>query len=178
MSEVAVEQAPVVEAVNDDQMGDPVDNTATGDKASGEAKSFDEDYVKSLRSEAAKYRTQARENAEKAKAYDEYVQSQKTEQEQMAEALDAASRERDSLRTELMRMKVAQEKQLPASLVDRLRGDSEEEMLADADALLEGLKSSLPKPKPSAEQTGAGVVGDADAPTDPLALAAAVRGRR
>ena len=177
MSESAVEQAPVEEAVNDDQVSGSVDNNPA-DVVSGEAKSFDEDYVKSLRSEAAKYRTQARENADKAKAYDEYVQSQKTEQERMAEALDAASRERDALRSEMLRMKVAQERQLPASLVDRLRGDTEEEMMADADVLLEGLKGSLSKPKPSADQTGAGVVGDAEASLDPLALATAVRGRR
>ncbi len=177
MSETAVEQAPVRGAVNDDQVSGSVDNNPA-DVVSGEAKSFDEDYVKSLRSEAAKYRTQAREYAEKAKAYDEHVQSQKSEQERMAEALDAASRERDALRSEMLRMKVAQEKQLPASLVDRLRGDTEEEMMADADSLLEGLKGALPRPKPSAEQTGAGVTGDADAPSDPATLASRVVGRR
>jgi hypothetical protein len=67
---------------------------------------------------------------------------------------------------------------LPASLVDRLRGDTEEEMMADADSLLEGLKGALPRPKPSAEQTGAGVTGDADAPSDPATLASRVVGRR
>jgi len=51
-------------------------------------------------------------------------------------------------------------------------------MMADADSLLEGLKGTLPRPKPSAEQTGAGVTGDADAQTDPATLASRVVGRR
>jgi len=89
------------------------------------AKSFDESYVKELRQEAAKYRTQNKELADKAKAYDEYVQSQKSEQEKQAEALAAAVKERDALNSELLRMKVASAKNLPASLVDRLRGETE-----------------------------------------------------
>jgi len=147
-------------------------------ESAGEEKTFDADYVRSLRQEAAKYRTQAKDLAEKAAKYDEYVESQKSEQERVAESLDATTRERDELKHELLRMKVAQAKQLPASLVDRLRGDTEEDMLADADALLAGLKDSLGAKRPSVDQTGAGLVGEAKAPSDPLELAAAVRGRR
>ena len=125
------------------------------------AKSFDESYVKELRQEAAKYRTQNKELADKAKAYDEYVQSQKSEQEKQAEALAAAVKERDALNSELLRMKVASAKNLPASLVDRLRGETEEDMLADAESLLEGLKGNFVEKKAaSPEQTGAGVVGE------------------
>lgn len=128
------------------------------------AKTFDETYVKELRQEAAKYRTQNKELAEKAKAYDEYVQSQKSEQEKQAEALAAATKERDALRAEMLRMKIASEKNLPASLVDRLRGETEDEMKADADSLLEGLKSSFVEKKTtSPKDTGAGVVGESKA---------------
>lgn len=126
-----------------------------------ESKTFDEGYVKELRQEAAKYRTQNKELAEKAKAYDEYVESQKSEQEKQAEALATAMKERDTLRAELLRLKVASAKNLPASLVDRLRGETEEEMLADAESLLEGLKGNFVEKKvTSPQETGAGVVGE------------------
>lgn len=148
------------------------------EETAGNDEKFDAEYVRRLRSEAAKYRTAAKEAAEKASKYDEYVASQKSEQEKLAESLDATTRERDSLKHELLRLKVAQAKQLPSSLVDRLRGDTEEEMLEDADALLSGLKESFAAKKPSVDQTGAGLVGEAKAPSDPLELAAAVRGRR
>jgi NADH dehydrogenase/NADH:ubiquinone oxidoreductase subunit G len=165
MSETAVEQG------TNDQVSGSVEDT-TAPEGGATPKTFDEDYVKSIRNEAAKYRTQARENAEKAKQYDEYLLSQKSEQEKMAEALDAASRERDELKSQMLRLKIARDKQLPDSLVDRLRGETEEDMAADADALLEGLKGlSVSKPKPSVDDTGAGVTGDASAPSDPATLA-------
>jgi hypothetical protein len=149
--------APAAEAVDT-----TVKETApTPDESSSEGK-FDADYVKSLRQEAAKYRTQAKEMAEKAKAYDEYVESQKSESQKMADALKAASEERDALKTEMLRLKVASAKNLPGPLADRLRGGTLEEMEADADALLAGLQSQfVAKQKPTPDQTGAGVVGEA-----------------
>jgi hypothetical protein len=175
MSEVNVENA--TEAVASDETVSE-DVTVDADTAD-EGQSFDAEYVRQLRKESAKYRTQNKELADKAAKYDEYVQSQKSEQERMAEALASAQQERDTLKGEMLRFKVAQSKNLPPSLVDRLRGDTEEEMAADADALLEGLKGQFaPKAKPSPDATGAGVVGDADAPSNPLELAAAVRGSR
>lgn len=165
MSETATEQAAT------ETVSGSVDEVSTDNSA---PKTFDEDYVKSLRQEAAKYRTQFKEASEKAKAYDEYLESQKSEQQKMADALEAASRERDDLKSQMMRLKVAREKQLPDSLVDRLRGETEEDMLADADALMSGLQALTVKPKPSVEQVGTGVVGEADAPMDPATLAAAV----
>lgn len=139
-----------------------VEETVDSNAPAEDAKTFDEAYVKELRQEAAKYRTQNKELQEKAKAYDEYVDSQKSEQEKQAEALSTAEKERDALRSELLRMKIASAKNLPASLVDRLRGETEEEMMADADNLLEGLKSSfVEKKSASPQETGAGVVGEA-----------------
>jgi len=115
-----------------------------------------------LRQEAAKYRTQAKDLAEKAKAYDEYVESQKSESQKLADALKATSHERDEIRNELLRLQVASKKNLPGPLADRLRGGTLEEMEADADALLAGLSGQfVAKQKPTPEQTGAGVVGEA-----------------
>ena len=139
-----------------------VEETVDSNAPAEGAKTFDEGYVKELRQEAAKYRTQNKELMEKAQKYDEFVESQKSEQEKQAEALAQAVKERDAMRAEMLRMKIASAKNLPASLVDRLRGETEEEMMADADNLLEGLKSSFVKKQaPSAQETGAGVVGEA-----------------
>jgi hypothetical protein len=138
-----------------------VEETATPDTSATDVK-FDADYVKSLRQEAAKYRTQAKDLAEKAKAYDEYVESQKSESQKLADALKATSQERDDIRNELLRLQVASKKNLPGPLADRLRGGTLEEMEADADALLAGLSGQfVAKQKPTPEQTGAGVVGEA-----------------
>jgi hypothetical protein len=57
------------------------------------------------------------------------------------EAAETASK---PLQLENTRLRVAIEKQLPADLIDRLRGDTPEELAADADKLLE-----LVKPKGS-----------------------------
>lgn len=162
MSETVVTEAVVAESDTADK------ETATPTEApvTDEGKVFDADYVKSLRQEAAKYRTQAKEMAEKAKAYDEYVESQKSEAQKVSDALEAATRERDNLKAELLRHQVAANKNLPRPLVERLRGETLEEMEADADALLAGLKDQfIAKSKPTPDQTGAGVVGETPEPT-------------
>ncbi len=128
-----------------------------------ETKTFDAEYVKSLRKEAARYRTENKELSEKAKAFDEWNESQKSEQQKKDEALAAAQSELAQMRSELLRSKVASKKQLPPSLVARLKGETEEELEADADALLADLKDQYaPKQKSSPEQTGAGVVGESE----------------
>ena len=138
-----------------------VEETVDSNAPAEGAKTFDEAYVKELRQEAAKYRTQNKDLMEKAQKYDEFVESQKSEQEKQAEALQSALKERDALRSEMLRMQVASAKNLPASLVDRLRGETEEEMMADADNLLEGLKGNfVAKKAASPQETGAGVVGE------------------
>jgi len=137
-----------------------------GAPSNEEPKMFDADYVKSLRQEAAKYRTQAKELGEKAVKYDEYVESQKSEQQKMQDALAALEKERDDLRSNLMRQEVAARKQLPPSIVSRLQGNTTEELEADADSLLTELKGQfVERSKPSPEETGAGVVGGADSQT-------------
>lgn len=72
----------------------------------------------------------------KAAKHDEAVQAQKTEQERLSEQLTAAQTEAKNARGEAMRLKVATAKSLPTELAARLRGDTEEELAADADTLL------------------------------------------
>lgn len=154
-------QAPVAEHDVPEQESETVEA-----QSSEEPKTFDAEYVGKLRSEAAKYRTQAKDLAEKAKAYDEYVESQKSEQEKIADELQRAQTEKAQAQQELLRMKVAASKNLPASLVERLRGDTVEELEQDADSLLTELKSQyVEKAAPTPNQTGAGVVGDSQEAT-------------
>ena len=57
------------------------------------AKTFDADYVKKLRDEAAKYRTEAKTNSEAAKRLAAIEDSQKTEAEKTAERIAKADAE-------------------------------------------------------------------------------------
>lgn len=151
-------ETPVVEA----NSTSPSESEAV-ELTNEEPKVFDADYVSKLRGEAAKYRTQAKELAEKAKKFDEHEKSQKSEQEKLTDDLHAATESRAQLESELLRMKVASSKNLPASLVGRLQGNSVEELEADADALMSDLKSQfVERQKSTPEQTGAGVVGGAE----------------
>jgi len=59
-------------------------------------------------------------------------------------------------RAEKQRLKVAGEKKLPSELADRLRGDTAEELEADADRLLAFLKPSTGPGVPPTGGTGAG----------------------
>ena len=83
---------PVVEATSTSQ-----NESEAVVEATEEPKVFDADYVSKLRGEAAKYRTQAKELAEKAKKFDEHTDSQKSEQEKLTDDLRAATESRAQL---------------------------------------------------------------------------------
>ncbi len=59
----------------------------------GDPKSFDADYVKKIRDEAAKYRTEARSNADAAKRLAEIEDAQKSEAEKTADRIAKADAE-------------------------------------------------------------------------------------
>lgn len=81
-----------------------------------------------------------------------------------AEATERANR----FERERMQAKVALEKGVPAGLADRLRGDTETEMAADADTLLADVKrTTTGTPKPDRSQGSAGS-NDAALNGDPL----------
>lgn len=111
--------------------------------------------------------------AQKAKELEE---SQKSEQQKITERAEAAERERDALRLEALRLRIAADKGLSPKQAARLRGSTEEEMSADADELLSEFQASGPRrPQGDADQ---GPRGSAPAPTDPTKLADAVVARR
>jgi len=79
-----------------------------------------------------------------AQELQELKAAQQSETEKLTGKATKLEQESQSAKAENMRLRVAMEKQLPADLIDRLRGSSKEELEADADKLLE-----LVKPTPS-----------------------------
>ena len=103
---------------------------------------FSKDYVQKLREEAAKHRIDG--NEAKAKV-EELTLAGKTEIEKAAQrALDAEGRAATALK-KLLRIEVAQSKNVPSELVDRLVGDTREELEKDADTLLKSVVPAGPK---------------------------------
>jgi len=102
----------------------------------GEAKTFDETYVKKLRDEAAKYRTEAKANAEAAARLKEFEDRDKTEAEKAAGRLTAAEQRAAEAESRALRLDVAFEKGLTPAQAKRLVGTSREDLEADADEIL------------------------------------------
>ncbi len=67
-------------------------------------KSYDEEYVKGLRSEAAGYRTQLRELQDKVKAFED---KDKSELQKAADALKASATEKEQLQAKLRENEIA-----------------------------------------------------------------------
>jgi len=110
-----------------------------------ETETFDADYVKKLRDEAAKYRIQAKENADAAAKLVEIEESQKTEAQKLADKLAALEKENAAFKqreqiAEWSR-EITKDSHIPA---DVLRGNSEEELKAHFEQLL----SLVPEPTP------------------------------
>lgn len=103
-----------------------------------DGKTFDESYVKQLRSEAAKYRTEAQEAKARAQ---EYEDRDKSELEKLTGKLSKAEQAKADAEARLLRFEIAAEKQIPADALDLLTGTTREELEAKAEKLLELVKS-------------------------------------
>ena len=116
--------------------------------------------AKQLEADAKKWQDFSRKNEAAAKAaakeLEKSRQAQMTDVERAQAAASEAEKRAAAAETAMLRYRVAATKQLPADLVDRLRGDTEEEMLADADTLLKLVKPAAPKPDPTQGARGAG----------------------
>ncbi len=106
-----------------------------------EPQQFDADYVKQLRSEAAKYRTEAQEAKSKVQEFEdanasevEKAQNKATKEAERASAAEA----------KLLRYEVANEKNVPAKLVPLLTASDRESLESQADLILENAKPETP----------------------------------
>lgn len=97
----------------------------------------------------------------------------KSETDKLRDEAAAAKKEAEQIRKDNLRLKVGIAKSLPKSLIPRLQGDTEDEMSADADALLAELKPGAPSG--DAEGGKRGDTPDPKADMDSL-LRAAARG--
>lgn len=124
------------------------------------------------KAEARKWEERAKENKKalddakpKLDEWDRLRAASQTELEKAQELAAQTAKERDDAattlaqeRSERLRLKVALDKSLPATLAARLQGTTEEEMAADADALLALLPkgSTIPKPNPAQGSSAGG----------------------
>lgn len=97
-----------------------------------------EDALKELekaRREAASRRVKNKEVEEKARQWEEHVQSQKTDLEKLTEQVSVLRTDNEKLRFEQLREKVARDSKLDPEDFEFLIGNTEEELKAKAEKL-------------------------------------------
>jgi hypothetical protein len=129
--EGAGDPTPIPEPKPEDQLGDAGQKAIKAERA---------------RASAAEKRVAELEADAQKRADAELTETERLKKENAALAERATKAERDALR-----VSVAAAKSLPATLANRLQGDTQEELEADADALIAAfpVASSSPRPDPS-----------------------------
>lgn len=92
----------------------------------------------------------ALEKIRKLNSENKNLRDAKKAAEEKAAGVDDKDREINALKAENLRIRIGARHGLPDELVDRLKGDTEEEILADAERLLaviSGRKAPTPRPK-------------------------------
>lgn len=125
----------------------------------GEGETFDADYVAKLRKEAAKYRTEAKANAEAAKKLAEIEEANKSEQQKLAEKLAELEQEASTARAEALRFKIASKFGVSDEDADLfLTGTDEETLTRQAERLAarneDAAKPRAPLPDPNQGRDG------------------------
>jgi hypothetical protein len=109
--------------------------------------------VAKLREAEKKGKADAKRLADMEKTEQERIDAEKSELQKAQDRADKAEAEAKKIRLDLQRREVAEKAKLPLSLADRLKGETPEEMEADAAILL----AALPvKPAPKLEPTNPG----------------------
>jgi hypothetical protein len=137
-----------------------VEQPQEGAEQPAETKTFDADYVKKLRDEAAKYRTEAKANADAAKKLAEIEEANKSEADKQAERLAQAEERAKALEVKAARLDVASESGVPADLLAGPEDGSPEALKAFADKVIayteQAGKPRPPKPDPNQGRSGSG----------------------
>lgn len=117
---------------------------------------FDANYVKGLRAEAAKYRNEAKTNADAARRLAELEEAQKTEAQKLADAKTAAEADAATARAEALRWRIAAKHGITDEQAELFLTGSDEETLTKQAEVLAGLRSSgtngTPAPRPDLSQ--------------------------
>ena len=123
------------------------------DQQEPEAKTFDAEYVEKLRKESAKYRTEAKANAEAAKRLAELEESQKTEAQKQAEKIAELERQIEGATVQAVRARMAAKYQIDPEDADLfLTGSDEETVEAQAKRLSERVSASKKNPPPVSKE--------------------------
>lgn len=142
------------------------DETPPEGEQQAETKTFDADYVKKLRDEAAKYRTEAKANAEAAKKLAEIEEANSTEAEKQAKRLAEAEARAQALEVKATRAEVASETGVPADILAGPEDSTAEAIKAYANRVIAFTEAAgkprPPKPDPNQGRSGGGVKSTAD----------------
>ncbi|MEV0830890.1 MULTISPECIES: hypothetical protein [Streptosporangiaceae] len=143
MSDTAPEFAEPAEPTQENQ---DVDDVSSEEPDTGEPQEPEKDWeaeVSKWRSMARKHEATAKANAEAARKYAEFEESQKTEQQRLADRVAAA--EQRAIAAEIGRAKLvaAAAHNIPMSLLDRLGGTSEDEINEAAEELAAEFEAEL-----------------------------------
>lgn len=123
------------------------------------------------KAQARENEKRAKDNAQKAKDYDAYVESQKSEQQKLADQVAASQREAETARSDALRYRIAAEHGIKGDDLDLLGTGSEEQLTARAKRIAElstkPTGNPTPRPDPSvgprADPKGLGSRGAAEA---------------
>lgn len=117
------------------------ENSRKDDAPLGEAGEKALDAFKSRARDAEKkLKEQERRLAEATERIEQFEEKDKSELEKLTTQRDNLKSEAATAKAENDRLRVALAKKLPTELIDRLKGDSPEELEADADELLKLVK--------------------------------------
>lgn len=127
---------------DDQQQPTPNPNTPNFDGPFDEAKA--QRLVENLRESERKLKEELATLRPKAAEFDKLEESKKTETQKLSEQLAVETAKREALERQALRFKVGVAKGLPAELIDRLQGETEEDLQADADKLLKLVTPEAP----------------------------------
>lgn len=119
------------------------------------------------KAEARKWEARAKENVELAKKWKEHEDSFKTEEQKRIEELEAFKREAEAQKLEAYKYKLASEKGLNAAALQLLDGNTEEELVSKADAIvaLLSVNDTNNSPKPVSTQGKGNTIEEGDVDT-------------
>lgn len=118
-----------------------------GEQRDDEPKVFDADYVAKLRQEAAKYRTEAKANAEAAQRLAEIEDAQKSEAQKAAERIAELEKQATEAQRDALRFKVASKFGITDEDADLFLTASDEETLTKQAERLAAHREDAGKPR-------------------------------
>lgn len=113
-----------------------------------------DDDTTDWKSEARKWQARAKANQDASVRLQEIEDGQKSETERLTSALQKAESRAAESELAALRLKVALKAGLPVDLADRVRGDTEEAMLKDAETVLTLLKADSKAERPAPRAGG------------------------